>query len=286
MAPQVILSAVDELLWMQRANEHGWTLTDERLNEIIGSIRKANNLEDEAAFKRALATEGLTEEKLRQQIGRTALIQQAQQVDVYEKINVTDEEVRAYYEANRQQFTKPAEITLREILIPVPTTDKGINVAQSEAAKALADATRKRLLAGEPFPSVAAEVSASSTKSNGGIIGPLKIDDLDPALQKQFGAMAVGDITEVTTTSRGYQIFKLDARTQPTTLPMEEVRPQISRNLGEQKSQGEMLKYLEKLRAQAKINWKHDELHKAYDRALTQRLERMGVSTPGASPKS
>lgn len=286
MAPQVILSAVDELLWMQRAHEHGWQLTDDRVTEIINGIRKQNNLEDEGAFRKALAAEGLTEERLRQQVGRTALIQEAQRVDVYEKINITDEEVRAFYDANKQQFTKQAEITIREILIAVPTSEKGINVAQSDQAKEQAEAARKRLLAGEPFPTVAAEVSASSTKATGGVIGPLKLDDLDSALQKLFGGMAVGDITEVTLTTRGYQIFKLDARTQPAVPAIEDVRNEISRRLGEQKSQGELIKYLEKLRSQAKITWRHDELHKAYDRAVTQRLERLGLSAPVAPPKS
>ena len=286
MAPQVILSAVDELLWVQRAHEHGWSLTDERVTEIINGIRKQNNLEDEAAFKKALAQEGLTEERLRQQVGRTALIQEAQRADVFEKINITDEEVRAYYDANKQQFTKPSEITIREILIAVPATEKGINAAQSEQARELAETARKRLLAGEPFPTVAMEVSTSSTKASGGIIGPLRVDDLDPALQKLFGGMAVGDLTDVTLTTRGYQIFKLDARTQPVMPPVEEVRPEISRRLGEQKSQGEMIKYLEKLRSQAKISWKHDELHRAYDQAVAQRLERVGQSAPGAPPKS
>jgi parvulin-like peptidyl-prolyl isomerase len=131
---------------------------------------------------------------------------------------------------------------------------------------------------------VVSDVSSSSTKANGGIIGPLKLEDLDPALQKLFSGMSVGDITEVTSTTRGYQIFKLDARTQPALLPYEEVRAEISRKLSEQKSQEELVKYLEKLRAQAKITWRHDELHKAYDRALAQRLERAGVNAPAPAP--
>jgi parvulin-like peptidyl-prolyl isomerase len=92
--------------------------------------------------------------------------------------------------------------------------------------------------------------------------------------------MKVGDITEVTQTSRGYQIFKLEVRTDAALVPLEDIRTDISRRVADSKRQTEMVKYLEKLRGQAKISWKHDELHKAYDRAVMQRLERAGLSKP------
>ena len=278
MTPQLILGVIDELLWVQRAHEHGWTLTPERITEIIGNIRKQNKLEDEATFKRTLQAEGLTEEKLRRDIERSALVQRAQEVEVFEKIDVTEEEIRGYYESNRPQFTKAAEVTLREILIAVPTTEKGFSVGQADQAKALADATRKRVLNGESFVDLVAAVSASSTKATGGVIGPIKIEELDPSLQKLFLSMSVGDVAEPFLTQRGYTIFKLESRTQPAPLPLEEVRGDISRQLAEKKSQGELVKYVEQLRAQAKITWRHDELRKAYDQPLAQRLERAGLS--------
>ena len=58
-----------------------------------------------------------------------------QQRDVIDKISVTEEEARAYYDAHKQEFTTPSEITLREILIEVPATDRGVNVAQDEEAQ-------------------------------------------------------------------------------------------------------------------------------------------------------
>ena len=72
-----------------------------------------------------------------------------------DKISINDEEARAYYDQHRNEFTSPTEITLREILIEVPTSDRGVNVAEDDAARATAEEVRKRLLAGEPFPRVA-----------------------------------------------------------------------------------------------------------------------------------
>ena len=77
-----------------------------------------------------LESEGMTEADLRKSIERSVLIRQVQQVDVTEKINVTDEEIRAFYDAHAREFTSPSEVMLREILIS-RTTERGINIAQT-----------------------------------------------------------------------------------------------------------------------------------------------------------
>ena len=50
-APGLILAAVDELLLLQRAKEHGWGLTDDKFHEIVDRIRKENNLDSDEAFE-------------------------------------------------------------------------------------------------------------------------------------------------------------------------------------------------------------------------------------------
>jgi parvulin-like peptidyl-prolyl isomerase len=279
-APRLILSAVDELLWLQRARELGWALTDERYGLILGDIRKSNNLEDEAAFKSALAAEGMSERQLRSSIERNVLIQQLQRQEVLDKIDVTDGELNQYYENNRSQFTTPAEVTLREILIPVPTTEKGVNVAASDAAQAQAEAIRKRLVAGEPFPRLAAEVSASASKANGGLMDPIRLDDMAPTFQDLLSKMNVGDITDVVPTTAGFLILKLESRSETKIQTLEEARDAVSRRVAEQKADRELLRYLEQLRGQATITWRHEELRKAYEQALAERRKQLGLAVP------
>jgi parvulin-like peptidyl-prolyl isomerase len=280
-APRLILNSVDELLWLQRAREMGGALTDERYRLIIDDIRKSNNLEDDAAFKSALQAEGMTERELRTSIERQVLISQLQREEVLEKIDVTEAELRQYYENNRNQFTTPAEVTLREILIPVPTTERGVNVAESDAALARAEEVRKRLLAGEPFPRLAAEVSSSPSKANGGLIGPIRLEDMAPAFQDILNKMNVGDTTEVVPTTAGFHILRLESRSETKTQTLEQARDAVSRRVAEQKADLELLRYLERLRSQATITWRHEELRKAYEQALAERRKQLGLSTPG-----
>src|SRR4030095_15835098 len=116
-----ILDAVDELLLIQRGREMGLALGDQQFAQIVENIKKQNNLDDEQKFQAALKQEGLSMADLRRNLERQMFVSQVQQRDIVEKISVNDEESRAYYEGHRQEFTSPAEVTLREILIEVPT---------------------------------------------------------------------------------------------------------------------------------------------------------------------
>lgn len=283
ITPDLILEAVDELLLVQRGRELNYSLGDEQFNQILENIKKSNNLTDEAQFQAALKQEGLTLSDLRRNLERSMMVSQVQRNEVVEKIGVTEEEARALYESNRAEFTTPAEMTLREILIEVPTTEKGVNVAQDDEAKARAEELRKRLLNGEPFARLAAEFSASPSKANGGLIGPIKGDELAPQLQQLLNKLKVGDVAEVIRTTRGYQILKLESRTETRIRTFEEARPAISERIVEGKRRAALMKYLDTLREQATITWRNDELKRAYEQALARRRQEIASGAPAGA---
>ena len=271
VTPQLILEAVDELLLIQRGRELGLVLGDEQFNSILANIKSSNNIETEEQFQAALKQEGMTMAELRRALERQMLASEAQRRDVVDKISVTEAEARAYYESHKDEFTTPSEITLREILIDVPVTDRGVNVAQDDEARAEAEDLRKRLLAGEPFARLAAEFSDAPSKANGGLIGPIKRDELAEALQVRIDQMKIGDVSDVIRTARGYQILKLESRTETRVRSFDDARSDISNKVGAEKMATERLKYLEKLRDQATIIWRNDELRKVYEQALANR---------------
>ena len=174
---------------------------------------------------------------------------------------------------------------LREILITVPATDRGVNVAQDDAAKAKAEDIRHRLMAGEPFARLAGEVSDAASKANGGLIGPIKSDELTPALQTMLGKMKVGDVSEAIRTQRGYQLLAIESRTEQKVKNFDEARQDISDRIAEEKRRAETQKYIEKLRGSASITWHNDELKKAYEQALAER-KKLLEGGPAAPAKS
>jgi parvulin-like peptidyl-prolyl isomerase len=269
--PQLILSAIDELLLVQRGRELGYVMTDDQFKSVLDNIKKDNKIDTDEKFQEALKQEGMTLADLRRQLEKNMLETRVQQNEVLAKISVTEDEAHAYYDAHKNEFTTPSEIMLRQIVIAVPVTDRGVNVAQDDAAKAKAEDVRHRLLAGEPFARLAGEVSDDASKANGGLIGPIKSDEIAPALATMLEKMMVGDVSDVIRVQRGYQILELESRTDTKVKTFDEARQDISDRIADEKRRAETQKYIEKLRASATIVWHNDELKKAYEQALAER---------------
>ncbi len=268
ITPEVIVDAVNELLFVQRGKELGYALSDEQFRNIVDNIKKENKIETEEQLQAALKQEGMTMEDLRRQIERNMLITRVQQAEVMGKISVSDENLRQYYDENKSSFTSPPQLTLRELLVEVPSSEKGVNVALDDAAKEKAEAIHKRLAAGEPFAQLAAELSDSGSKANGGLIGPINRADLSPELQKEIASLKPGELTPVLRTTRGYHIVQLESAVDANVKPFDDAREEIADKLAGGKRQAEMVKYVEKLREQAIIEWKNDEVKKAYEIGL------------------
>jgi parvulin-like peptidyl-prolyl isomerase len=269
ITPQVVADAIDELLLLQRGKELGYALSDEQFAQIVANIRKENRLENEEQFLAALKQEGLTLPELRRSIERQMIINRVQQQDVMEKISVTEAETTAYYNAHKNEFTTPAAVTLREILVAVPekspSGQAGVNVGLEEEAKIKAEALRHRITGGEDVAALAASNSDAPSKANGGLIGPVNPDEMSPQLQAVVKALKVGETSQPIRTQRGYQIIKLESRSEQVVPPLEQVRNQVADRVFREKGRPEMVKYLKKLREQAIIEWKNDEIRKAYE---------------------
>ena len=270
VTPDLIVNVVDELLIVQRGRELGYRMNDEQFNRYLENIKKDNKIESDAQFEAALKQEGMTLADLRRNIERQMIVSQVQQNQVSGKIAVSDEESRRYYDAHSTEFTSPRTITLREVFVAIPGDGKTLNVGADEAARAKATTIRERAMKGESFEKLAADMSDSPSKANAGLIGPLSLTDLTPELRKLIEAMKVGDISELLQSTRGYQILKLESSTPVTIVPFEEAREKISERVYSEKRQAEFEKFLERLRSEAIIEWKNQDIKKAYDAGLAK----------------
>jgi peptidyl-prolyl cis-trans isomerase SurA len=273
VTPQVIVDAIDELLLLQRGKELGYVMGDDQFKGIVENIRKENKIETDEQFAEALKGEGMTMLDLRRQLEKQMLVSRVQQTEVMGKVSVSDDEVKSYYDAHKDEFSSTPQVTLREILISVPTTADGVNVAVDEEARTKADEVHKRLLGGEPFPRLAADASDASSKANGGLLGEIPWADISPELQQELQPLKVNDITRVLRTPRGYQILKVEARVDGTQKTLEEAREAVSEKVFDGKRRVEFAKYLTRLRTQAIIEWKNDEVKKAYEAGVKTQEE-------------
>ena len=100
------------------------------------------------------------------------------------------------------------------------------------------------------------------------MIGPILRNELAPSLQKALENLKTGDVSEPIRTPRGYQVVKLESATVPAPAPYEEVRDLIADRVIQQKQNVERRRLIERLRAQAIIEWKNDELRKLYEKQI------------------
>jgi peptidyl-prolyl cis-trans isomerase SurA len=268
VTPPLLVNAVDELLLVQRGKELGLHLADDQFKAVVANIRKEQGLQDETKFQQALAQEGMTMDDLRKQLERQMLIEQVQRQEVGSKLSITEEEARQYYALHPEEFTDAASVTLREIFVEVPAGAGGISVSKDDEAKQRIEEVRQRALKGEDFAKLAAELSSSPSKANGGLIGPFSQADMSPQLLALVEKMKPGDITQPIRTPKGYQLFKLETLKPQAVQPFDAVRDLIADKVAGARTQTEMRKFLTRLRAQAIIEWKNDELKKAYEKQI------------------
>jgi parvulin-like peptidyl-prolyl isomerase len=280
VTPQLLVGIVDEMLLVQRGRELGYKLSDEQFQGVVDSLKKDNKLETEEQFEAALKQENMTMADLRKNLERQWTVERVRQLEVLGRVAVTEDEARAYYDSHLSEFTTPAEITLREVFVATAKSSATATEAEDAAAREKAAGLRQRALGGESFEKLASDFSDAPSRANAGLIGPLNLEDVSAQLRQLIDQMKIGDITQLLRTATGYQLLKLESRTEARTMPYEEARNRISDLVFTDKRQVEFDKYLEKLRAQAVIDWKNEDVKKAYETGLAQ--SKAGAPPPAA----
>lgn len=141
-----------------------------------------------------------------------------------EKAAPTEDEVQAYYTEHREEFEDEPQALLSQILV-------GGNDGAERARAAL-----KRVQEGEVFAEVAADVSDDqATKEAKGELGWLSPGELPEALSRVAFEAPVGKILDPIRTTQGYHVVWVRDRREGQVRPLDEVRPEIVKQLGRDK---------------------------------------------------
>ena len=270
ITPDVIVNTVDQMLLVQRGREMGYSLSDEQFEEILEEIKTENGMTDEELVVALRQEQGMALGELRAVMEEQMLAGQVQQDQVLRRVSMTDVEALEYYEANLDDFTDPATVMLREILITVAAEGGAFNVARDNLARARAEAALVRVRGGAAFETVVDEVSGGVSRANGGLIGPIALGDLAEDVRTRIEALEVGGVGEVARTPAGYQILKLESSTPAAPRPFEEVREQIVDSVFNERRLEALDRYLTTLRNDAIIEWNDEGLKALYDDRLTR----------------
>jgi peptidyl-prolyl cis-trans isomerase SurA len=238
---KILQDAVDELLLTQRAADLGMRMRPEVVRDIIEGIKKENNLETDAELTEQLRREGMSMDDLKRSIERSIQRRQVLQREIEPKIAVSEEDAYAEYQKRKADFTKPATVTLEEILV------------EGRDAREKAEVLVGRARAGEDFQALARAYSKAPSAKNGGDLGKLAHGEMNPDLEKQVFALAKGAISEPIPQGDGFRILRVTDKTDGSVVPYEEAKKDIRARLAEERIQKEYQAYMDTLRQKAVI---------------------------------
>ncbi len=218
---------IDRKLEEQEIKEAGITATDPEIDGAIETIKKNNSVTDED-LREMLAREGLTMAHYREQIKKKILRSKLMNYQVNSKIIVTEEDIRTYYEAHKDEFSEEGKYHLRHIIMRVP------RYATTQAKKdivARMEMVHERLKQGDSFEKMAREYSEPPLAKKGGDLGSINTNILSDQIQTALNGLKAGQFTAVLDTEQGYQIFYVEDVFQTRVKPFEEVSPRIQGKL-------------------------------------------------------
>jgi peptidyl-prolyl cis-trans isomerase SurA len=201
LGPQVTRQLVDEKLRMQEIHRRKVVVRDKEVAEAIAEIEKRNNLPPGTLGHR-LEAEGVTMrtliDEVRSQIGWTRVLRD----ELGSKAEITDAEIAERTRLLKAQTGQP-EYQVSEIFIPVDEP------SHSADAQRFADTVITQLRAGAPFAVAAAQFSQSQNALQGGDMGWVGANELDPEVARIVAQMPEGAISNPIQVPGGYVIVTL-----------------------------------------------------------------------------
>jgi peptidyl-prolyl cis-trans isomerase SurA len=176
---------------------------------------------------------------------------------VQNRVKVTDDDVKGYYQSHQQEFAGEEQMKLRLILL---TVKPGSPPAEEERVKAAGEAILARLATGEDFADLARQLSQGPGASSGGDLGWVKKGTMPLDLERVAFVLTPGQNSGLVRAKTGYIILKADDRRSGKVPPLDDVKDRIREKLGAQQSEVYRKQYIEELKRDAVIETKIPEL--------------------------
>ena len=246
--PQAFEKMIEKELFYQEAVKIGLKVDE----KIIKAEREKTikRLGGKKKFKAALKKAGLSDNQYREKLQKKHLVKRLIVVEVKEKAQASDEEVKAYYEANKKKFMRPEARRLKHILISVKPE---ATAEEWKTKKARAQEVIDKINAGQDISVVAADYSDGPYRVKGGDLGLVHRGRLYPTLEKEVFQLEPGRLSGIIETIYGYHVVRVEAVKPPEQMRLEDVYPSVQKELTEKKEKQLQEALTARLRGNAQI---------------------------------
>jgi peptidyl-prolyl cis-trans isomerase SurA len=241
---------IDKQLLLSRGKELGINADSEVIRRL-DEIRKQNKLDTMEDLEKAARQQGVSFEDFKAGIRDNVITQMVVRDEVGRRLQMSQSQEQAYYEAHKQEFTQPEQIKLSEILVPTAADANDAAVAQAQAK---AEGIEAKLKAGENFEDLAKADSGGPTAAQGGDLGMYKRGALAKVLEDQTFNLKPGEWTAPIRTRQGFVILKVTDHVPAGVAPLKDVEQQVQEGMYSEAMQPALRTYLTKLREDAYID--------------------------------
>ena len=215
---------VDELI-NQEIDNKKITITDEEVNNLYEQTIK--DMGGQEQYEEFLKQQNITDDFIKDSIKKDYKQQKLEEA-FYKDNKVTEEEIKDFYDANKERLIK---YSLSQIMAD-----------NEEDAKKLYD----KLEAGEDFAELAKNESSDTySAANGGNMGEVQASTMPEEFLNAVSATEIGSYSKVFKSDMGYHIVKVDDKKDQ----LEDLRTEIEQTLKSQK----FIEYMKNLRANADV---------------------------------
>lgn len=235
----------------EEAKQQNIEVTDEQRSNGIATI--TGKLPDGMSLEDVLTQRyGMSRETFVADLDKEIRIRNLLEAKAKEAPDPTDEEIKAFFEENRDKLDKPESAHARHILIACP---QAAPEAERTEKKTRAESLQKRLVEGEEFAGIAQTHSDCTTKQNGGDLGTFPRGKMVKTFDDAAFSQEINAIGPVIETQYGYHIIQVLERNQPETASLESAKARIEAILKNQRSSRIVKKYVDELKKNADITF-------------------------------
>ena len=149
-------------------------------------------------------------------------------------VTVTDREIKRYYNENLPRFSTPEQVQASHILFKT-----GPEVDEA-AIREKAESVLAQARSGTDFAELATEHSEDTTAENGGDLGFFGRGQMVPEFDRAAFTLPIGDISDLVQTQYGFHIIKVTNKQDLMTQPLDGLREQIRGTLTQEKASAQV----------------------------------------------
>ena len=264
IARELLKAEIIKEIIAQKAKSLNIQIAPDQIDSQIQGIE--DKFPSHTAFITALAFQRMNIKALKEKIETTLLEDELIRHEIAPKVKLDDDAVKAYYDANKAQFIKPALYRIKHILIstiasPQKSADEASNkkalrmtLMINEEAKTKAEEVLKKVKAGGNFEQLAKEFSEDEvSKQNGGMLGDLHPGSTIPEIAEAMVKLNEGETSGIIDSAFGHHILKLDEIIPSVLIPFKDAQSDILNILMKRETKKRFNEYVIDLEKTAKI---------------------------------